>query len=78
MKRLALMLVAAIAAISLGAIPALVIPPGTMTQQMVADKPSKPGSPDGCIPIGVTKTSIGVVYAVEDCNGVIHHHRMSD
>lgn len=58
--------------------------PGTFyrTQQMPTDKPYKPNEPrgeprgDGCIPVGVTKTSTGAVYAIEECHGQRYHRRM--
>jgi hypothetical protein len=52
------------------------------TQQMPTDKPNKPNEPrgeprgDGCTPIGVTKTSTGAVYAIEECHGQRYQRRM--
>jgi hypothetical protein len=45
---------------------------------MLADTPNKPNEPrgDGCIPIGVTKTSTGAVYAIEECHGQRYQRRM--
>jgi hypothetical protein len=54
----------------------------TMTaQQMRVDKPDKPGKPggprgDGCVPVGVTKSPNGIVYADEDCHGVRYRTKM--
>jgi hypothetical protein len=48
-----------------------------MAQQMAPEKPGGTGSPDGCVPLGVTKSPSGVVYAVEKCNGEIYHRRMN-
>jgi hypothetical protein len=35
------------------------------------------GSPDGCIPMGVTRDDKGVVYAVEKCHGHLSYERMN-
>jgi hypothetical protein len=36
------------------------------------------GSPDGCVPMGVTKHSDGSVWAVEKCHGQTYYERMTD
>lgn len=65
------------AAFMLGTIPILVDAPAAMAQ-ISANKPDKPEEPrgDGCIPVGVTKSSTGAVYAIEDCHGVRYQRRM--
>jgi hypothetical protein len=55
--------------------------PSVIDQQMKVDKPGtpRPGEPrgDGCVPIGVTKSPNGIVYADEDCHGKIYRSRMN-
>jgi hypothetical protein len=56
--------------------------PSVIAQQMKVDKPGKPHPDephgDGCVPIGVTKSPNGIVYADEDCHGNVYRRRMSD
>jgi hypothetical protein len=61
------------AALIFGAVPvtALVIDPPVA----VADKSGKEPRGDGCVPVGVEKTAIGV-YAIEDCHGQKYKTRM--
>lgn len=73
---------ALVATFVLGSIPAIAIlvdEPAATAQQMPADKPDKPNEPrgDGCIPIGVTKSSTGAVYAEEECHGKRYHTKMN-
>jgi hypothetical protein len=53
--------------------------PSVIAQQMKVDKPGKPNEPrgDGCVPVGVSKSPNGIVYADEDCHGKIYRSRMN-
>jgi hypothetical protein len=68
------------AAFILGATPALAIlvDAPAATAQMPAGKHGDSGSPDGCVPMGVTKHPDGTVWAVEKCHGQLYYERMTD
>jgi hypothetical protein len=71
---------ALVAACVIGAPIALDVPT-VITQQTRVDKPDKPDKPreprgDGCVPVGVTKSPNGIVYADEDCHGVRYRTKM--
>lgn len=66
-------------------VPALVLGCTPMLM-LVADVPvaqSKPhghsdsGSPDGCVPMGVTKYTDETVWAIEECNGQNYFTKMN-
>jgi hypothetical protein len=68
---------AALAAFIFGTVPLVILVDAPAAVAMPVDKPDKPNEPrgDGCIPVGVTKTPLGV-YAIEDCHGQKYKTRM--
>jgi hypothetical protein len=67
---------ALVAAFVLCPIPVLAYTAPAIAERMRVDKPNTSGV-DGCVPVGVSKSPNGIVYAIEECHGEKYKTRMN-
>jgi hypothetical protein len=68
---------AIVAAFVLCPIPVLAYTAPAIAEQMRIDKPNNAPRGDGCVPVGVSKSPNGIVYAIEECHGEKYKTRMN-
>lgn len=68
---------AVVAVFILGTLPFVADLPAAIAHQMRIDKPNNAPRGDGCVPVGVSKSPNGIVYAIEECHGEKYKTRMN-
>jgi hypothetical protein len=65
------------AAFLFGSTPMLMLAADVPVAQAKSHGHGDSGSPDGCVPMGVTKHADGTVWAIEECNGQNYFTKMN-